>query len=91
MIAYDFVEVYGIEIKQGHVLLSMEIKAAKCRNVDIMTCFCKIVGKYGEYCQYTPSNHLNVVSLAGRWWPDTVCWLGTELDLRSRFILQVIS
>ena len=51
MIAYDFVELYGIEIKQGHVLLSMEIKAAKCWNVDIMTCFCKTVGKYGEYCQ----------------------------------------
>ena len=56
MIAYDFVELYGIEIKQGHVLLSMETKGAKCRNVDVMTCFCKIAGKYGEYCQYTPSN-----------------------------------
>ena len=34
--------------------------------------------------------HLNGITLAGRWWPDTVCWLRLRTWLFHRFIIMIV-
>ena len=39
----------------------------------------------------TPAKrHLNGVSLVSRWWPDTVCWLGSHCTPLSDFKPQIL-